>query len=89
MHRVPKYGMIRPRQKIASPSVSYTFFSDISKDGFVICLDLIQTETERIRWDCYRFHLHYGYLSLRHLSVCAGRCFFILLPQILIGRFFC
>lgn len=26
LHRLPKYGMIRPRQKITSRIVSYTFF---------------------------------------------------------------
>ena len=46
LHETHKYGMIRPRQKIASRNVSYTFF--MSTYRFIICLDLIQTETGRI-----------------------------------------
>ena len=46
LHEAHKYGMIRPRQKIASRNVSYTFFYVYYR--FIICLDLIQTETGRI-----------------------------------------
>lgn len=49
LHVFFKCGMIRPRQKIASRNVSYTLMSDyLLEMDLVICLDLIQTETERM-----------------------------------------